>query len=247
MIKVKDIEEKTMSSEKKATAKNDLFAFYIGRPLSYLLTIPFLYTSITPNTISFVSMVFVICSFLCSFFVNVSYVFVLISRILIFLWNIFDGVDGNVARYKQIYSKNGSTIDATSGYMAMFFTFLSFGIISSYLHNTIFDNSIINPAILFTSLGAVSGFFQIFPRLVHHKLANSNREYNGSISDKSKYNLIKIIGLNLTSIAGFVQLILLAIVILGFFNIYLFDFFTIIYFFINLSFCLFSLFKMLRN
>lgn len=43
MITPKDIENKTMSPEKRKSAKNDYFAFYVGRPLSYILTIPFLY------------------------------------------------------------------------------------------------------------------------------------------------------------------------------------------------------------
>ena len=33
MITVKEIANKTMNSEKKAMAKNDYFAFYIGRPI----------------------------------------------------------------------------------------------------------------------------------------------------------------------------------------------------------------------
>ena len=43
MITPKEIEQKTMSPEKRKSAKNDYFAFYIGRPLTYVLTIPFLY------------------------------------------------------------------------------------------------------------------------------------------------------------------------------------------------------------
>ena len=39
---VKDLAEKTMTEEKRAQAKNDIFAFYIGRPISYVLTVPFL-------------------------------------------------------------------------------------------------------------------------------------------------------------------------------------------------------------
>ena len=44
MITPKEIEEKTMTPAKRAMAHNDYFAFYIGRPISYLLTIPFLLT-----------------------------------------------------------------------------------------------------------------------------------------------------------------------------------------------------------
>lgn len=56
MVTIKDIEAKTMSPEKRQEAKKDLFAFYIGRPLSYLLTIPFINTSITPNQVSYLSL-----------------------------------------------------------------------------------------------------------------------------------------------------------------------------------------------
>ena len=57
MITPKEIEQKTMSPEKRKSAKNDYFAFYIGRPLTYVLTIPFLYTNISPNAVSYVSFV----------------------------------------------------------------------------------------------------------------------------------------------------------------------------------------------
>ena len=46
-----------MSPEKRKSAKNDYFAFYIGRPLTYVLTIPFLYTNISPNAVSYISFV----------------------------------------------------------------------------------------------------------------------------------------------------------------------------------------------
>ena len=57
MITPKEIEQKTMNPEKRKSAKNDYFAFYIGRPLSYVLTIPFLYTQITPNAVSLLSII----------------------------------------------------------------------------------------------------------------------------------------------------------------------------------------------
>lgn len=64
MITPKDIENKTMSPEKRKSAKNDYFAFYIGRPLSYILTIPFLHTNISPNTVSLISIIPIIVGFL---------------------------------------------------------------------------------------------------------------------------------------------------------------------------------------
>ena len=52
---VKDMAQKTMTPEKRKQAKNDFFAFYIGRPLSYVLTVPFLKLKIKPNTVSLIS------------------------------------------------------------------------------------------------------------------------------------------------------------------------------------------------
>ena len=64
MITIKDIADKTMTPEKRESAKNDLIAFYVGRPLSYVFTIPFLYTNISPNAISILSIVPVIAGFI---------------------------------------------------------------------------------------------------------------------------------------------------------------------------------------
>ena len=63
MITPRDIENKTMSSEKRKSAKNDYFAFYIGRPLSYILTIPFLYIGISPDAVSLISIIPIIIGF----------------------------------------------------------------------------------------------------------------------------------------------------------------------------------------
>ena len=57
MITAKDIEKKTMSEKKKAEAKNSIWGFYVGRPITYFLTIPFLYTNISPNTVTWFSII----------------------------------------------------------------------------------------------------------------------------------------------------------------------------------------------
>jgi len=70
MITPRDIEQKTMSPEKRNSAKNDYFAFYVGRPISYILTIPFLYTDISPNTISVISIIPIIAGFVVMYIAN---------------------------------------------------------------------------------------------------------------------------------------------------------------------------------
>ena len=64
MITPKEIEKKTMSPEKRKSAKNDYFAFYIGRPLSYILTIPFLYLNVSPNFVSLISLIPIFVAFI---------------------------------------------------------------------------------------------------------------------------------------------------------------------------------------
>ena len=68
MITYKDVAEKSMTSDKKASAQSDLFAFYVIRPISFFATIPFLYTSLTPNMISMISIIPVMIGFVISWF-----------------------------------------------------------------------------------------------------------------------------------------------------------------------------------
>ena len=124
MITPKMIEERTMSSQKKKSAKNDYFAFYIGRPISYLLTIPFLYIGISPNVISLISIIPLIIGFVL-IYVATNKAMLILGWFLFFLWNLLDGVDGNVARYKKLFSPLGSVYDAMSGYVAMVLTFFA--------------------------------------------------------------------------------------------------------------------------
>ena len=121
-----------------------------------------------------------------------SSVLIMVGWIFFFLWNLFDGVDGNVARYKEQYSKNGSLFDAVGGYLAMYFTFFAYGIAACNNPGYITEVLNINP-IIYVILGSLSGFSLIFPRLVMHKKKTSSGD-DGSVSnmqDKSSYGFIK--------------------------------------------------------
>lgn len=234
----KDIENRTMSAEKRVNAKNDFFAFYVGRPLSYILTIPFLKTSITPNQISYLSIIPILCGFILMS-ITTSKLWLMIAWLMFFLWNILDGVDGNIARYKKIYSINGSVIDAMSGYASMVLTYFSVGIAASKM-DSIFAIS----SDIYVILGGLSGICVIFPRLVMHKYINTvgKDKSSESIKNKSKFSPLKIIALNLTSITGFPQVLLFFAIIFNFLDIY-----TLIYFVINLVVMLASLVSLFRK
>ena len=225
-----------MSAEKKASAKNDIFAFYIGRKLSYLLTIPFLYTKLSPNAISLLSMVPIAAGFILCVFGKTPQAS-LAAWACFFLWNLLDGVDGNVARYKKQFSKMGSVYDAMSGYAAMVLSFFAWGILAAHRPGVL-QRAVAFPQEAYIILGALSGIFVIFPRLVMHKAITALGDKNAmdAVKDKAHYDAVKMIALNLTSIAGFVQVFMLFSVILN-----MEDLFTAGYFFVNLAVMLVSL------
>ena len=235
MITTKMIEEKTMNTEKRKSAKNDYFAFYIGRPLSYILTIPFLYTNISPNTVSVLSIVPLVIGFFLMYFAA-NKMMLIVGWGMFFLWNLLDGVDGNIARYKKSFSKMGSVYDAMSGYVAMILSFFSWGIAATHFSGFM-DDFFINSDI-YIIIGALSGIFAVFPRLIMHKALTTLGETNAmnSIKNKSEYGLVKVIALNLTSISGFVQVFMLLAIVLN-----LLDVFTIGYFVVNLLVMIVSL------
>lgn len=233
----KDLRDKTMTEEKYASARQDYFAFYIGRPLSYLLTIPFLKTKLTPNEVSYISIIPILIGFLLMTF-GESQITLIVAWFMFFLWNLLDGVDGNLARYRGQFSKDGSVIDAMSGYASMALTFLSIGIAASnYESSNIFSK-------YFIILGALSSISLIFPRLVMHKYINTVGENSSSESVKNKksFNPLKILALNLTSITGLPQLFMLIAILTK-----TLDYLTIIYFFINVSIMFASLYSLLRK
>ena len=214
-----------MSAKKRENAKNDFFAFYVGRPLTYVLTIPFLYTNISPNTITLISIIPTILGFIFFSFGSEISTYSL-GWFSFFLWSMLDGIDGNVARYKKIYSKIGDTLDAPAGYFAMVFIFFGAGIAASKEGNHILG---ITPS-FFIILGGLSSIFTILPRLVMHKAMNSIKDTkNQKLNNRGSYNLTKVIALNVTSIPGMVQILLLICSLTQTLKLY-----TIFYFLINL-------------
>ena len=228
MITPKDIEKKTMSPEKKAMAHNDYFAFYVGRPISYILTIPFLYTKLTPNQVTIISLIPLLVAFVLSYVGTEMWTFIW-AILLFFLWNLLDGVDGNMARYRKQFSKMGSVYDAMVGYVAMVLQPFAWGIAASHVKGLISDWVCV-PSDLYIIIGALSGIFVIFPRFIMHKAISQlgGEEELKSVKDKTSFSLSKTIALNLTSATGFMQVFMLIAV---FFSAY--DIFTLVYFCIN--------------
>ena len=192
------------------------------------MTIPFLYTKLTPNQVTIISLIPLLVAFVLSYVGTEMWTFIW-AILLFFLWNLLDGVDGNMARYRKQFSKMGSVYDAMVGYVAMVLQPFAWGITASHVKGLISDWVCV-PSDLYIIIGALSGIFVIFPRFIMHKAISQlgGEEELKSVKDKTSFSLSKTIALNLTSATGFMQVFMLIAV---FFSAY--DIFTLVYFCIN--------------
>ena len=104
MITPRKIAKETMHKDKKREDRIRPFAFYIGRPISYVFTVPFLYTKITPNMVTVISILFAVAGLVINSIFTTA-LMLSVGWVMFLMWNIFDGVDGNIARYKKQFSK----------------------------------------------------------------------------------------------------------------------------------------------
>lgn len=238
MITPKDIEKKTMNATKRAEAKNSYFAFYIGRPLSYILTIPLLYTKILPNTVTVISIFFLIIGYVL-FTIGHSTEIFLLGLLMIFLWNMGDGIDGNIARYKDIKSENGDLLDTLGGYLAMCMIILGMGNVAFndpqghvYINNQL-------PIVL----SGISAISTLVPRaLMHRKLAkNVQSQRTEALKDKEHYSIARIVALNICDPAGLQEVMMLIAIIC-----HLASEFTITYCLLNVAIMIYSIKNMLE-
>ena len=241
MVTPKQIAQKAMTPEKKAEAKNDIFAYYIGRPISYVLTVPFLALGIKPNTVSLISFFPSVVGFLLLGFGKT--VFLRSIGVLFFiLWNFMDGVDGNIARYTKQTSTLGTLWDAASGYFAMMLMYFAIGISVMNTPKTGFDMLPFDDYV-FIVLSGLTSIFTLYSRLVmHKKMLLFSYEAAADLQDKGRYSGIRLIALNLTSPSGFMQVIMLLAVIFGFTR-----YFVVIYFLIYLAATLYSMIDLLKE
>lgn len=240
MVSPVELAKKTMTPEKRKAAKNDLFAFYIGRPISYVLTIPFLAVGMKPNTVSLLSFLPSILGFVLLGFGGTKLLRI-VGAFFFILWNFMDGVDGNIARYTNQTSTLGTLWDAASGYFAMMLMYFAVGVSVMNAPKRGLDFLTI-PDYYYVVMAGLTAMFTLFSRLVMHKKMLLFSEKENSLRDKGAYSLFKIIALNLTSPSGFVQVIMLIAVAINCQRE-----FVLVYFFIQLFATIYSLKNLLRS
>lgn len=100
--------------------KDPLVARVFHRPISFLFSSFFCEIGLTPNQVSFISLI--IAFAVCGCFLTGNKVWYLIGAILMNIWSITDSADGNMAR--SVGGKPyGDFIDATSSYAMVGFIF----------------------------------------------------------------------------------------------------------------------------
>lgn len=232
MISYKEVESKAMPPEKREQCKDDWFSFYVGRKLTYILTIPFLYTPLTPNHVTFISIILLIVGFVVNCFAD-SKLLMIIAWLCYFFWSLLDGVDGNMARYRKQYSKLGDIYDTMGGYLAYALLFLGMGIGAFYDHGIL--GSIV-PAYFYIIMGAVSSLSCLFSRLIYQKIRVTYPEKNSVADIVEERSFVKVLALNILSVSGGAMVMSLVAIIVGFLGA-----FTIIYLALNLVSMVYSL------
>ena len=237
--KIKKLREKTLPKDKSAEVKKDLIAYYIIRPLGDILTLPCLKLKISATTVTKISLIFVVLMFI--LFLGESVPFYIAALICLFIWDVLDAVDGNIARYTETTSALGGLWDATVGWLAIFFFFMAMGIVAFREQSLISLDFI--PKYYYIILGVFAGFSFIFPRLVMHKKAGLlSKEDVAEVKERTNYGILKTIVFNITSVNGFAFIIFTVSLFLKITNLC-----TIFYFVLDGLIALGVLYKLLKK
>lgn len=239
-ISLEELRRVTLPDKKKKEVKIDIISYYICRPICDYLTIRLLNTPVSANTVTKVSFFSAIASFVLIYLIP-NKIGAILGFLLIFVWNIADGIDGSIARFRGTVSKSGDLWDATAGYMALVSFYMGSGLIAAYETSTYLLPFLTSREYAF--FGGVSAIAIIFPRLISQKKSVVYGPKSvSSLQNKSGYSLIKKIMLNIVSINGFAAMLLLLCILFNTVN-----FFVLFYLVINIAFFCSTMFRLLKN
>lgn len=239
MSRYKDVYDKVLPEAKRQSEKPNIVLSKIVRPLCIYATLPFLDTNIRPTTITKISVLASLIGFgFLSF--GRSLLFNIVGWIFFFIWVILDGVDGNLARYKNQTSVMGEVWDAFGGYVAMVLTYFGAGIAAFYDTNRF---SYCDPYWLLI-IGGATAVMSIFPRLMMHKKRETmgSNESTKEFTIKQEFGLKQAIAMNFISLSGLFQIIFLVCIIL-----HLLNWWILFYCIANLGMMLISLRSILKE
>ena len=238
-VTYKEFVEKAMPEEKRTWARKDL-SYYLFRPICNLLSLRCLRWNIAAMSITKFSLLFPLLALI--FFACLPNAAGLWSGwVAIFIWNILDGVDGDIARFTDTCSPMGELWDATVGWIAMIVFFIGMGLTAFYHAGNDLILSSISPSI-YLALGIITAILTMFPRQVMHKKSTiMGKESANAVKSRTNYGWPKVIVLNLNSINGLGALLFAAA-----YCLHLNGLCTICYFLLNSVICVGTLYKLLK-
>ncbi len=240
MITFKELHSKTLPEYKRKYVKMDVVSYYLWRPVCDLISILLMNTPVSATGVTIVSFYACLAALGCFIFVP-GMTGALLGYLGIWIWNICDGIDGNLARYRGKCTRSGDLWDAVGGYAAMAVFFLGAGIVASK------ECPLVSIDFLGSSdyviMGAVASLCEILPRLATQKKQAVYGAGAASVmKDRTSFGPAKILAVNITSVNGLAGLLLLIAIIFRLTNI-----FVIGYFFVMLLFGAASLYSVMRR
>lgn len=224
MIDFKELHKKTLPEHKKVAVKIDFVSYYLWRPICDLVSI-LLMGRISATTITIVSFYSCIISLVC-FSLKQEVSSALLGYFFLWIWNIADGIDGNIARYTDTCSKSGDLWDAVAGYAAMIVFYLGAGLVAANE-----ESNIVIPFVKpedYVLMGAVAAICMVFPRLAtQKKQAVYGARAVTAFKDKTQYSFTKKVAFNIISINGLAGLLFLAAIVFKLTNIFIFGYFIV--------------------
>lgn len=240
MITYSQLTKKAMPPSKEKTAKRCVVSHYVFRPICNIISIPLIEIGVEPTTVTIWSLIPLIAAFFVFLFSKDQAGFIW-GWILVFVWNIMDGIDGNIARYCEKTSYRGEMWDATVGWIAVIVFYGGMGFAAYRLGNILPFKDI------YLYLGGLIAIFWLFPRLVMHKKAmvyhaEDDKDLKELWHEKMNIvDVIKLVLFNLMSINGAAAVIFLVCIITNTTDVCLMG-----YLFINFVAFVGSLWKLLK-
>ena len=139
------------------------------RRISFLFTYLFINAGFSPNSVSILSIVFVLASCLCYAISTPSAI--LCAVVFINFWLILDCVDGNIARCKKQKTFYGEFVDDIGGYYTVAFIYLAIGLCAYNTGGVFLEKD--NKWIL--TLGAIACICDILARLINKDYVNFSK------------------------------------------------------------------------
>lgn len=115
----------TYTEEKKAFDKHSLWAYFVGRRISFYFAWLFLKLGISANKVTVVAIIVGLIS--CILLALGNYTAIIAGASLANIWVLLDFTDGNIARYNKTSSSYGNFLDALSGNLMSYLLFIAAG------------------------------------------------------------------------------------------------------------------------